>query len=46
MNSDVKDIFPVSLVSVLTPVGTQQDDTILKFVVIIILQIFIGLRWV
>lgn len=36
MNSDVKDSFPVSLVSVLTPVGTWQDDTMLTFFVIII----------
>ena len=41
MNSDVKDSFPVSLVSVLTPMGTWQDDTILTFFVIF-LKIFIG----
>lgn len=46
MNSDVKDSFPVSLVSVLTPVGIWQDDTILNFFVTIILKMFTGLRWV
>ena len=46
MNSDVKDSFLVSLVSVLTPMGTWQDDTILNFFVTIILKTFTGLRWV
>ena len=41
MNSDVKDSFPVSLVSVLMPIGTWQDDTVLTFFVIF-LKIFIG----
>ena len=43
MNSDIKDSFPVSLVSVLTPVGTWKDDTMLTVFVIIIFKIFIGL---
>ena len=43
MNSDVKHSFPVSLVSVLTPVGTWKDDTMLTVFVIIIFKIFIGL---
>ena len=42
MNSDVKDSFLVSLVSVLTPMGTWQD-TILNFFVTIILKMFTGL---
>ena len=43
MNSDVKDSFLVSLVSVLTPMGTWQD-TILNFYVTIILKNCIGVQ--